>query len=96
MSTLYPYKGNRGPITLRMLPGHVSGIVDNWPVIKAHSVENADAPVSLRDWFSGYLTSDGAWYSKKGTFARTVPGTAFMYSNQAAALSALAVDGVSG
>jgi CubicO group peptidase (beta-lactamase class C family) len=84
------------PITLRMLLGHVSGIVDNWPVIRAHSVENADAPVSLRDWFSGYLTSGGPWYSKKGNFARNAPGTAFTYSNQAAALGALAVEGASG
>ena len=83
-------------ITLRMLLGHVSGIVDNWPVIKVHSVENADAPVSLRDWFSGYLTPEGAWYSKEANFSRNPPGTAFTYSNQAAALSALAVEGASG
>ena len=84
------------PITLRMLLGHVSGIVDNWPVIKAHSVENADAPVSLRDWFIGYLTSGGTWYSKEANFARNAPGTAFTYSNQAAALGALAVEVASG
>ena len=84
------------PITLRMLLGHVSGIEDNWPVIKAHSVENADAPVTLSDWFRGYLTSGGAWYSKEANFSRNPPGTAFTYSNQAAALSALAVEGASG
>lgn len=61
------------PITLRMLLGHVSGIVDNWPVIKAHSVENADATVSLRDWFRGYLTAGGAWYSKDANFSRKPP-----------------------
>jgi CubicO group peptidase (beta-lactamase class C family) len=84
------------PITLRMLLGHVSGIVDNWPLIKAHSVENADAPVSLSEWFRGYLTSGGAWYSKEANFSRNPPGTAFTYSNQAAALSALAVEKASG
>jgi CubicO group peptidase (beta-lactamase class C family) len=84
------------PITLRMLLGHVSSIVDNWPVIEAHSVENADAPVSLRDWFRGYLTPGGAWYSEEANFSRNPPGTAFSYSNQAAALSALAVEEASG
>jgi CubicO group peptidase (beta-lactamase class C family) len=84
------------PITPRMLLGHVSGIVDNWPVIEAHSVENTDAPVSLSDWFRGYLTAGGGWYSKEANFSRNPPGTAFTYSNQAAALSALAVEGASG
>jgi CubicO group peptidase (beta-lactamase class C family) len=84
------------PITLRMLLAHVSGIMDNWPVIKAHSVENADAPVSLSDWFRGYLTAGGAWYSREANFSRNPPGRAFTYSNQAAALSALAVEGTSG
>lgn len=86
----------RQPITLHMLLGHVSSIVDNWPVIEAHSVENADAPISLRDWFTGYLTPGGAYYSKDANFARRAPGTAFEYSNQAVALSALAVERASG
>jgi CubicO group peptidase (beta-lactamase class C family) len=84
------------PITLHMLLGHVSSIVDNWPVIEAHSVENADAPISLRDWFSGYLTPGGPYYAQDANFARSPPGTAFAYSNQAVALSALAVESVSG
>ena len=101
VSTALPFKVRNPnypdrPITLRMLLGHVSSIVDNWPVIKARSVENADAPVSLRDWFSGYLTSGGIWYSKEANFARNAPGTVFTYSNQAAALSALAVEGAGG
>jgi CubicO group peptidase (beta-lactamase class C family) len=84
------------PITLHMLLGHVSGIVDNWPVIKANSVENADAPVSPHDWFTGYLTPGGTYYSREANFADRAPGTAFAYSNQAAALSALAVERVGG
>jgi CubicO group peptidase (beta-lactamase class C family) len=53
------------PITLRMHLGHVSGIVDNWPVIKAHSVENTDAPVSLRKMVIRDMSMRRIWHGER-------------------------------
>jgi CubicO group peptidase (beta-lactamase class C family) len=82
-------------ISAHMLLGHVSSIADNWPIIEMHSVTDGDAPISLLDWFTGYFTPGGAYYSKTANFSKVAPGSAFDYSNQGSALVALIVERIS-
>jgi CubicO group peptidase (beta-lactamase class C family) len=83
-------------ITYHMLLSHVGSINDNWPVIDGMTVTNMDAPISLIDWFTGYFTPGGAYYSKTGNFTTSAPATMFSYSNQGTALVGLLVERISG
>src|SRR5256885_747552 len=77
------------------MPGG-SGAADDWPIIDMHSVDDGDAPISLSDWYTGYFTPGGAYYSATANFSKAAPGTAFAYSNQASALTALIAERITG
>jgi CubicO group peptidase (beta-lactamase class C family) len=83
-------------ITHHMLLGHVSSVADNWPVIETKTVSGMDAPITLSDWFTGYFTPGGAYYSQTANFSTMAPGTKFDYSNQGSALEALVIERATG
>lgn len=76
------------PITFRHLLTHTSSIRDS-DIVDDHYVAG-DSPVSLAEFYDGYLTPGGAFWHESN-FAGTCPGDAIDYSNAGAALLGLLV-----
>ena len=81
------------PITFRHLLTHTSSIVDS-DIVFDHYVAG-DSPVSLGEFFGGYLTPGGEYWSASN-FADACPGDEIEYSNAGASLTGLLVEEIAG
>ena len=72
------------PITFRHLMSHVSSIQDDWYVLQPLYI-TGDSPIPFYDFFYGYLTPGGGYYSGNN-YNNWEPETTFQYSNVGAAL----------
>ncbi len=82
-----------GPITVRQLLTHTSGIQDGEAYDRSYAC--GDPKVSLENWLRGYLVPGGAYYADDN-FMEQAPGTAFEYSNVGYGLLGLVAEKVSG
>ncbi len=88
-------------ITLRMLLTHTSSIRDRYsvwgrPGQPGSLYSHGDSPVPLGAFLRRYLVEDGRLYVEEKNFYPFAPGTAYRYSNIAAALAAYVVESLSG
>ena len=81
-------KHPKGPITLKHLLTHTSGIRDNWNLLEDTWVKNGDFPKPLGESLAAYLQPKGEYYSAKKSFYQWAPGTKSQYSNVGVALAA--------
>jgi len=81
-------------ITLRMLLGHASGIMDRAEVLDSLYTEG-DATQRLRDFLQDYLVEGGSHYSVEN-FSEDRPGKIYEYSRINIALAAYLVEAVTG
>jgi CubicO group peptidase (beta-lactamase class C family) len=85
------------PITFRQLLTHTSSVMDNWDVMDALYVADADAIVPLADFMSGYFTPGGAYWDEHRNFhASYGPGDRYDYSNIGITLVGYLVERISG
>jgi len=83
-----------GPITVRQLLTHTSGIEDGDAYDASYAC--GDPAVPLADWIRGYLVPGGEFYSAAQNFLPTAPGEAYSYSNVGFGLLGYLVEVVSG
>ncbi len=81
-------------ITIRMLMGHVSGILNRATVVNQVFSFNEDTPISLETFLKDYLTPTGRFYSMQNFGSK--PGTRFSYSNIGATLAGYLIECISG
>lgn len=82
------------PITLRQLATMTAGFTDSQRFYNRRAYAKGDtATLSSAEYLRRTLTPQGQWYSRK-RFVRHAPGTYYAYSNESAALAALAIETV--
>lgn len=84
------------PVTFRQLLTHTSGVQDNNALLDTLYVDNADSPIPLGDFLSGYFTAGGKYFNADDNFYPVGPGEQFNYTNVGSAVWGLGVESVSG
>lgn len=80
------------PITLRQLATMMAGLTDDQRFYNKHAyVKGYTATLSSEEYLRRTLSAGGQWYSRK-RFLPHAPGTYYAYSNESAALAALAIE----
>jgi CubicO group peptidase (beta-lactamase class C family) len=82
-----------GPITVRQLLTHTSGIQDGNSYGESYAC--GDPAVTLEKWLRGYLVPGGTYYDRDN-FLESGPGTTFEYSNVGYGLLGMVAQQVSG
>jgi len=86
------HPSGQGPITVRQLLTHTSGIQDGEAYAQSYACGDPEIP--LEAWLRGYLVPGGAYYAADN-FLQDPPGTAFEYSNVGYGLLGLIAESVS-
>ena len=90
-----PYFPNQ-PITLRHLATMTAGLTDDQGFYNKHAyAKGTSSPLSSEQYLRRTLSPQGSWYSKR-RFVPHAPGTYYAYSNESAALAALALEKATG
>lgn len=84
LETYVPYEVRHpahagAPITTRMLLTHVSGLVDNWPMLGRATTYGTDPTETLAGFAEGYVTPGGEYYAESSW--ASAPGTRHAYCN---------------
>lgn len=84
------------PITLRHLATMTAGLTDDQTFYSKRAYAKGDtSSLSNEDYLRRTLTPGGQWYRRK-RFLPHAPGTYYAYSNESAALAALAIEQATG
>ena len=84
------------PITLRHLATMTSGLTDKQGFYNRHAyAKGQTSPLSNEEYLRRTLSPTGEWYSKR-RFLPHAPGSYYAYSNESAALAALAIEKATG
>ena len=90
-----PYFPNQ-PITLRHLATMTAGLTDDQRFYNRHAyASGTSSPLSSAEYLRRTLSPAGQWYSRR-RFVPHAPGTYYAYSNESAALAALALEKATG
>ena len=90
-----PYYPNQ-PITLRQLATMTASLTDNQAFYSKHAYAKGDtSTLSNEEYLRRTLTPKGQWYRDR-RFLPFAPGTYYAYSNESAALAALAIERATG
>jgi CubicO group peptidase (beta-lactamase class C family) len=80
------------PITLRQLATMTAGLTDDQRFYNKHAyAQGYTATLSSEEYLRRTLSTGGQWYSRK-RFLPHAPGAYYAYSNESAALAALAIE----
>jgi CubicO group peptidase (beta-lactamase class C family) len=86
----------RQPITLRHLATMTAGLTDDQRFYNAHAhAKGTHSPLTNEEYLRRTLSPNGKWYSRR-RFLPHAPGTYYAYSNEAAALAAVALEQATG
>ena len=84
------------PITLRQLATMTAGLTDDPAFYSKHAYTQGTTPaLTNAEYLRRTLSPQGQWYSKR-RFLPHAPGTYYAYSNESAALAALALEKATG
>ncbi len=84
------------PITLRHLATMTAGLTDDQSFYNRRAyAKGTSSPLSSAEYLRRTLTPQGRWYSRK-RFLPHAPGSYYAYSNEGAALAALAIEQATG
>ena len=84
------------PITLRHLATMTGGLTDDQAFYSKHAyAKGRTSPLSSAEYLRRTLSTTGPWYRKR-RFVPHAPGTYYAYSNESAALAALALEKATG
>ena len=101
INELLPFRVNNPyfphqPITLRHLATMTAGLTDDQTFYSKRAYAQGDtSALSSEEYLRRTLTPRGQWYSRK-RFLPHAPGTYYAYSNESAALAALAIERATG
>lgn len=84
------------PITLRQLATMTAGLTDNQRFYSTHAyAQGTTSALSSEEYLRRTLSPSGQWFSRR-RFLPHAPGTYYAYSNESAALAALAIEKATG
>ncbi|MBF9237867.1 beta-lactamase family protein [Hymenobacter sp. BT683] len=91
----HPYFPNQ-PITLRQLATMTAGLTENQRFYSKHAYTKGTASaLSSEEYLRRTLSPTGQWFSRR-RFRPYAPGSSYAYSNESAALAALAIEKATG